>query len=194
MQSKHFLGLAVVFMMAACQPKNQPQEAQTTPTETSEKELRRTPEFNLTDTLGVGSHKWVYTIHREADDSLQIVTDEEGERYADNFYQLKIVKDGGKFFNRRFTKADFMSRLSPRFRQYGVLDGCRFNRYENGQLLFSLCVSYPESDEYTPFLLKIGPDGSYAIEEDDMLDVGDIEMSDEMLEKLHNLEETETEE
>ena len=35
----------------------------------------------------------------------------------------------------------------------GILDGFRFNRVDNGKLVFSLCVSYPDSDLSAPFLL-----------------------------------------
>lgn len=184
----------IILLMTACQGTGRESSSVQQPQQDNTPQLHRIPNFNLTDTLQVGSHKWIYSIHREADDSLQIVTDEEGERYVDNFYLLSVVKDGKPFFKKRFTKQDFVSRLSSEFRKYGVLDGCRFNRYENGKLYFSMCVSYPESDEFTPFLLLIGPDGSHSIEADDMFDVGDIELSDEMEEKLQDIKENEVEE
>ena len=53
----------------------------------------------------------------------------------------------------------------------GILDGFRFNRVDNGKLVFSLCVSYPDSDLSAPFLLTIGPDGSSTIVEDEFMDV-----------------------
>ena len=41
----------------------------------------------------------------------------------------------------------------------------------DGKLVFSLCVSYPESDLSSPFLLTIGPDGSATITKDEFMDV-----------------------
>ena len=195
MKLKYLISLFAALALTACQPQSKPAGEAQTEAEPVADPLHRTPEFNLRDSLQVGSHQWVYTIRRQSDDTLPIVTDEEGQRHADNFYQLDISRDGSAFFSRRLTKQDFASRLSQEFRQYGILDGCRFNRYEDGKLHFTFCVSYPESDEYSPFLLIIGPDGSCAIEPDEMLDdLGDIEMSEEMMEKLHDIEEAATEE
>ena len=56
------------------------------------------------------------------------------------------------------------------FKKYGIIDGMRFNRAEEGKLYFNTCVSYPESDMSRPFILNIGPDGSYMILPDDDLD------------------------
>ncbi len=181
-------------LVTACGPKQSQTETRSAAVENTEAQPRRTPEFRLRDSLQVGSHKWVYNILRQPDDSLEIVTDEDGQRYVDNFYQLDITRDGHDFFSKRLTKATLQSRLSAQFRQYGILDGLRFNRYEDGKLYFSICVSYPESDEYAPFLLIIGPDGSHVFENDELLDLGDIELSDEMKHQLEQLKERETEE
>jgi hypothetical protein len=53
----------------------------------------------------------------------------------------------------------------------GILDGFRFFRVDDGKLVFSLCVSYPDSDLSSPFLLTIGPDGSATITKDELMDV-----------------------
>ena len=82
----------------------------------------------------------------------------------------KALKDGGKLFDRSFTKADFKSMLSEEFQQYGIMDGLRFNCAEDGKLLFNTCVSYPDSDMSCPFFLVIGPDGSYVITPDNTID------------------------
>ena len=94
------------------------------------------------------------------------MVDEDGVKYKDNRFQLKITKDGRQLFSRSFTKADFKSQLSDEFRKYGIMDGLRFNHAEDGKLYFNTCVSFPESDMFCPFLLIIGPDGSYRIEPD----------------------------
>ena len=121
-----------------------------------------------------GSHKVVYRIERECAEDLPIVEDEYGVKYKDNRYALDIRKDGNKLFSKKFTKADFNSKLSEDFKKYGIIDGMRFNRAKEGKLYFNTCVSYPESDMTCPFLLVIGPDGSYSIEHDTTVEDEDI--------------------
>lgn len=124
------------------------------------------PEYAYTDSLMQGSHKIVYSITGSADDDLPEVVDEDGAKYKDNRWKLVITKDGKSLFNRSFTKADFRSQLSKEFQKYGIMDGLRFNRAEEGKLYFNTCISFPESDMFCPFILTIGPDGSYTITPD----------------------------
>ena len=128
------------------------------------------PNYTYTDSLMQGSHKVVYTITSEGVDDLPIVVDEDGVKYKDNRWQLVITKDGSQLFNRSFTKADFKSKLSEDFQKYGIMDGLRYNHAEEGKLYFNTCVSFPESDMSCPFLLIIGPDGSYRLEPDTTFD------------------------
>ncbi len=139
--------------------------------EAHEPQEHRMPDYNYSDTVKVGSHQYVYTIHREADKSLPKVTDEMGDTYLDNFYQLIIERDNVAFFERRFQKKDLKPYLSRDFQVNGILDGFRFVSISDGRLLFGLCVSFPESDMSSPFVLSIGPDASFAIEADDVMDV-----------------------
>ena len=60
--------------------------------------------------------------------------------------------------------------LDEDFLKQSILDGCRFMQVHEGMVSFSLAVSYPESDMSRPFILNIGPDGSYMIVKDDSLE------------------------
>mgnify|MGYP002512485974 FL=1 len=60
--------------------------------------------------------------------------------------------------------------LDKDFFKNSILDGCRFMKIHEGMVSFSMAVSYPESDMSRPFILNIGPDGSYMILPDDDLD------------------------
>ena len=80
------------------------QDASTTEQQTAEHRMK---DYNLTDSVTLGSHLYVYTIHREADDSLKAVVDENGDKYVDNYYDLTVLRDGANFFRRRFTKLSF---------------------------------------------------------------------------------------
>lgn len=137
----------------------------------------RMKDYNLTDSVTLGSHLYVYTIHREADDSLKVVVDENGDKFVDNYYDLTILKDGKSFFRHRFTKASFGSQLDGSFRNNGILDGFRFMSAKEGMFTFGVCVSYPESDMSTPFVLTIGPDGSYTLEPDTAPDIEEEDTS-----------------
>ncbi len=124
------------------------------------------PNYTYTDSLMQGSHKVVFTITSQPDEQLPEVVDEDGVKFKDNRFQLLIMKDGKQLFNRSFTKADFKSQLSEDFQKFGIMDGLRFNHAEEGKLYFNTCVSFPDSDMSCPFLLTIGPDGSYTITPD----------------------------
>jgi len=163
---KRFLiiGLGLVFL-ASCNPQKTEQES-TDQTEQNGDGINRMSDYAYTDSLMQGSHKVVFTITRHADEELPEVVDEDGVKYKDNRFNLLIVKDGKTLFERSLTKADFNSKLPEDFQKYGIIDGLRFNHAEEGKLYFNACVSFPESDMICPFLLTIGPDGSYTITHD----------------------------
>ena len=70
-----------------------------------------------------------------------------------------------------FAGSAFAAQLDDSFRQNGILDGFRFISDKEGKLLFGVCVSFPESDMSSPFVLTIGPDGSFIIEPDTTPDI-----------------------
>ena len=150
------------------------QDASTTEQQTAEHRMK---DYNLTDSVTLGSHLYVYTIHREADDSLKAVVDENGDKYVDNYYDLTVLRDGANFFRRRFTKLSFGSQLDETFRKNGILDGFRFMSAKEGKLTFGVCVSFPESDMSEPFVLTIGPDGSFTLEPDTAPDIEEEDTS-----------------
>ena len=160
---------SLLFLSSCTQQKTETQVTVQTEEETVE-EVRSLLPFSHTDTLMQGSHKVLYTITSQPDDELPIVVDEDGLKYKDNRYKLFITKDGNTLFEHSFSKADFKSQLSEGFQKYGIMDGMRFNYAEDGKLYFNTCVSYPESDMSCPFILTIGPDGSYTITPDTTID------------------------
>ena len=163
---KRFLiiGLGLVFL-ASCGPQKIEQEG-SDQTDQDNDGVWELPNYAYTDSLMQGSHKVVFTITSQPDEELPEVVDEDGVKYRDNRFQLLIMKDGKQLFNRSFTKADFKSQLSEDFQKFGIMDGLRFNHAEEGKLYFNTCVSFPDSDMSCPFILTIGPDGSYTITPD----------------------------
>ncbi len=130
----------------------------------------RMPVYDFSETVDVGSKKCKYVLHRDVDESLAKVKDEQGTEYADNFYQLDIYRGGTSFFSKRFNKNDFVSVLDKDFQKNGIFDGFRYSYSANGIMYFSVCVSYPDSDLSFPIILAIGGDGSYTIQRDESLD------------------------
>lgn len=173
MSKKHiFTAFAALLIVASCGKK---QEVQSEPEPVEEVKagpsINRLPEYHFTDSVQVGQRTYVYTLHREASDSLGSVRDEYGDHYVNTFYKLDIKRNGAQFYSKRFTKQTLAGKLSADFMKNGILDGFRFFRVDDGKLVFSLCVSYPESDLSSPFLLTIGPDGSSEITKDEYMDV-----------------------
>ena len=160
---------SLILLLSCTQQKTETQE--TSPIKEQPVDgIHSLPDYAYSDTLMQGGHKIIYTITSQPDDELPMVVDEDGMKYKDNRYKLLIMKDGQTLFNRSFTKADFRNSLSKDFQKYGIMDGLRFNHAEGGKLLFNTCVSYPDSDMSCPFILTIGPDGSYSITPDTTID------------------------
>ena len=170
---KRFLiiGLGLVFL-ASCGPQKIEQEG-SDQTDQDNDGVWELPNYTYTDSLMQGSHKVVFTITSQPDEELPEVVDEDGVKYRDNRFNLLIVKDGRTLFEHSFTKADFKSKLSEDFQKYGIMDGMSFNHAKEGKLYFNACVSFPESDMSCPFILTIGPDGSYTITPDTSFDEAD---------------------
>lgn len=128
--------------------------------------LHSLPELHVQDSCVSGHNLYVWMIDRVSD-SLDIVTDELGDRFADNTIKISVRKNGSSLFARTFRKADFRHLLDKDFVEQSILDGCRFVQVNGGTVTFSMAVSYPESDMSRPFKLDIGSDGSYMIVQDD---------------------------
>ena len=171
-----YLCLLIPFL-SSCENKTGQKEGQYAANTEQQASVHRMKVYDLTDSVTLGSHLFVYTIHREADDSLKVVVDENGDKFVDNYYDLTILRDGANFFRRRFTKLSFGSQLDETFRKNGILDGFRFMTAKEGKLSFGVCVSFPESDMSEPFVLTIGPDGSFTLEPDTAPDIEEEDTS-----------------
>lgn len=162
--------LAALFSACGQGQKGTQEAGESRPQVEEENILHRQPRLNAVDTVRSGSNVYVLKVNREACDSLPIVTDEMGFRFADNLLDIVVYKNGSILFSRTFRKTDFRHMLDEDFLSQSILDGCRFLQIHEGMVTFSLAVSYPESDMSRPFKLNIGPDGSHMIVKDDDLD------------------------
>lgn len=168
------IGLCLVLLLAACTGGNNPRHEEANPNEYASMEdaegsVQRMSVYDFTDTLRMGSHEYVYTIHREPADSLPTVTDDFGSVFADNIYSLTLRRDGTTYFSRSFTKNAFAHLLSSDMRRNGVLDGMMCDTTCTG-FCFAVSVSQPQSDLFEPFLLTIDDQGGMTITRDTRLE------------------------
>ena len=97
-------------------------------------------------------------IHRFADKSLTLVSDEDGRKYYDNKFQVQILRqDGSSFYERTLTKDDFREYTDNQYGKDGALIGFMFDRAEGNKLYFGASVGSPDpkSDEYVPLDVTI---------------------------------------
>jgi lipoprotein len=166
------LGLLAV-LLAACngnadrQARGAEMEFDGTDSVTAVQHMR---DYHYRDTVRWGGKLYAYDIVRQAVDSLGIVTDENGERYADNSIRLTVTSDGEPYFSHCFVKRDFAAYLDGGFRAHAILDGMAFAAVKPGGVCFAVGVSYPLSDMSMPFLVTVNGSGTYSIEKDEVLD------------------------
>ncbi len=171
---KHLiLFFLAVGALASCNSNRENPRDDTAPVQTVREEeniIHRLPRLHVLDTCRVGSNIYTWEIDRLAYDSLGIVEDDMGFRYADNSVKLVVKRNGSALYSRTFVKKDFSHLLSRDFLSKSILDGCRFLQVQNGMITFSMAVSYPESDMSQPFKLNIATDGSASLLKSDEME------------------------
>ena len=110
-------------------------------------------------------------INRVADDSLQMVQDETGQKFVDNRITLRVIRaDGSVFFKKVFTKGNFDAQLDDDYRKTGILEGLVFDKVDGNNLVFVGSVSHPQTDEYIPLVVTVSNFGNISIKRDDQMD------------------------
>lgn len=133
-------------------------------------EIQEMRDYHYSARVECKNLQYAYDIVREVNDSLPVVTDENGERFADNYIRLRVNKNDRQIFNKVFTKASFSEFLNEDFKAHSILEGMAFDRVVDNGLRFAVSISYPLSDIYIPLLVTVSPEGSYQITKDEILD------------------------
>ena len=108
---------------------------------------------------------YVCDIHRTACDSMQMVTNEDGQSFIDNRITLTVTRaNGSVFFQKTFVKDDFKSLLDNNFHANGILEGLVFDRVDGQRLRFAASVSLPQTDEYLPIVVFVNRQGGISME------------------------------
>ncbi len=113
-------------------------------------------------------------IERKADTTLPIVDDGEGNKYYDNRISVRIIRqDGSEFFNRTFSKQDFISYVDDIYKKNSALLGIVPDKAEGDYIVFAASVGSPDknSDEYVPLVLKVSRFGDVKISKDTQMDI-----------------------
>lgn len=132
--------------------------------------IQRMRDYRYSDTVRWKGRLYTYEVVRRADDSLAVVTDDDGSRYADNYVELTVRCGDENFFHRRFTKQTFMPYLDADFKKKGLLEGMAFDKVLPEGIRFSISVSYPFSDMCRPFSVTLSSTGGMSIIRDEVLD------------------------
>ena len=104
---------------------------------------------------------------------LNIVQDEQQNKYYDNRITLKITRaDGSIFLDHTFVKADFANLVDDKYGKNGALLGLAFDCIENNNLRFGASVGSPDamSDEFIPITVTVTRSGEIKSERDTQLD------------------------
>lgn len=110
-------------------------------------------------------------ILRIPDDSLQMVQDEDGQKFVDNRISLRILRsDGSVFFSRVFTKASFDKFLDDDYRKTGIAEGFVFDKVDGNLLYFAASVCHPQTDEYIPLVITVSNLGDLGMRLDEDMD------------------------
>lgn len=162
----------LLMLMTACgDSANKAQESASNETEQEDtNQIQKMRDYKYDSDISWNGGTYHYCVERQVDDSLDFVTDDTGERYADNYIVLQVTKNGQAFFKHTFRKKQFTDFLTEDFKKHAILEGMAFDRADEQGLRFSVSISYPMSDMYIPLLITIARDGTYQIQRDPVLD------------------------
>lgn len=131
----------------------------------AKKEVVRLREYTQTDSVKGNGHKYVYTIRRQVDRSLGLVTDDEGYRTADNAITLTMKCDGVQVLSRRYTKGNFKMGVEDGDYEQFVLMNMAYDKMTVNGPRFIVCVGVGSSDDmFVQYTLTVDGNGGTKIE------------------------------
>ena len=110
------------------------------------------------------------SVVRQPDESLPVVTDEQGGKFIDNRITLRIMSGGKQVVDKVFTKESFASLVDARFMKYAILEGLVFDQTTPGGMIYAASVCYPQSDLYVPIRLTITADGNISMAKEELME------------------------
>lgn len=116
-----------------------------------------------------GGKNYTIKVERICDTSLPQISDDKGQKYYDNKFELVITReDASVFCQHTFSKADFVSHCASECGRQGSMLGLVYDRVEPNALVFAVSLGSPDqlSDEFEPFILTISRFDDVKIERD----------------------------
>lgn len=132
--------------------------------------LQRTTETDVSATFTYNGKEYQSRVVCRPDESLPIVVNEQGEKFVDNRITLRITSGGNTIVEKVFTKASFASQVDDKFLKNSILEGMVYSDVTKDGIEYGASVSYPLTDLYIPFLLKVTLDGRVTMTKADFLD------------------------
>lgn len=130
--------------------------------------------FHVSDSVRANGHLYVYTIDRSVLDSV-VVVDEDGNRSQDNSIRLTVTCDGTTYFQKQFTRSAFHIHVPDSYYQQCILLGMNFDRVTEYGLRFQASIGKgADSEDYKPYSLTVGNDGSTNITEHDLYEDDEV--------------------
>lgn len=110
------------------------------------------------------------SVVRRPDDSLPVVTDEQGAKFVDNHIALRITCGGKVVVDRIFTKDSFASLVDAKFLKHAILEGLVFDKATTQGMIYAASVCYPQSDLYIPIRLTVNADGKISMVKEELME------------------------
>ena len=167
-----FMGCCLLILLIACSEKKKSDDIITERVEQPKPQgPERMQEYSDNRDVDWIGKQYKVIVHRQPAESLPMVKDETGQEFVDNVISVRVVRaDGSQFFEREFTKSDFLQYLDDDFSKTGVLEGLVFDKAEGDFLDFAASVSHPNSDEYIPLVVRLSRMGKITIQRDTQMD------------------------
>lgn len=109
---------------------------------------------------------------RRPDDSLPVVMNEQGEKFADNRITLHLTSGGKSVLSKEFTKESFASLVDGRFLKHSILEGVVYDRTTGQGIVYAASICYPQTDLYIPLSITVTPDGKVSLAKVELLEEG----------------------
>lgn len=110
------------------------------------------------------------SVVRRPDESLPVVTNEQGEKFVDNSITLRITCGGRQIVDKVFTKANFASLIDAKFMKYAILEGLVYNKTTPQGIVYAASICYPQTDLYVPLRLTVSADGKISMAKEELLE------------------------
>ncbi len=116
-----------------------------------------------------GGKEYSSTVVRRPDDTLPVVVNEQGDRFADNSIWLKLEADGKMIVDKVFTKGFFSSWIDADFLVHAILEGMVYDKTTSAGIHYAASICYPQTDLYIPLLITITPGGVISVTRNELL-------------------------